>query len=352
MESLDISTLQIGHTLARDIYDIQGRMLLPKGSVLNDTTVASIMRVHEGKIYIATEDAAVDSIFIIPSRPDTPDEIRFKQAFARTVGCVHKMMDDVVNGHIVKRSEVHDAITIIYPEVIQSHNILRCLQGLKQQDDYTFAHSVSVCVLSVKLGQLMGIPASKLQHLGIAGLLHDMGKAKVPLDILNKPARLTDEEFDEIKKHPVYGFRIVRDIELNDRAIELAVLQHHERLDGTGYPLRLGADKLHLFSSIVAVADVFDAITSERKYRPRFELLAAMEEIARKPSGYLDPIVSQKLIQYVMSMVPGEDVLLNTGEIASIVMVFDNEPLRPLVRVDERFIDLREHRQIHIENRL
>ena len=262
------------------------------------------------------------------------------------------MMDDVVRGHYVKRSEVHDAITIIYPEVLHSHNILHCLQGLKQQDDYTFAHSVSVCVLSVKLGQLMGIPEAKLQHLGIAGLLHDMGKAKVPLDILNKPDKLTDQEFDEIKKHPVYGFRIVRDIELHDRSVELAVLQHHERMDGTGYPLRLGAEKLHLFSSIVAVADVFDAITSERYYRPRFELLAAMEEITRKPSGYLDPIVSQKLVQYVQSMVPGEDVMLNTGEIASIVMVFDNEPLRPLVRVDERFIDLREQRHISIENRL
>lgn len=352
MECLDISTLQVGHTLARDIYDVRGRMLLPKGSVLSDNTVASIMRVHQGKIFVSTEGAPSELQSVLPTRQDSNEEVQFKKAFAKTVGSVQKMMDDVVKGHVVKRSEVHDAISIIYPEIISTHNILRCLQSLKRQDDYTFIHSVSVCAISVKLGQLMGIPEAKLQHLGIAGLLHDLGKARVSLDILNKPARLTDEEFDEMKKHPVYGFRIVREIDLHDRSVELAVLQHHERLDGTGYPLRLGAEKLHLFSSIIAVADVFDAITSERSYRPRFELLAAMEEIAQKPSGYLDPIVSQKLIQYIMSMVPGEDVLLNTGEIASIVMVFDNEPLRPLVRVDERFIDLREHRHIFIENRL
>ncbi len=353
MQCFDIETLEVGTTLARDIYDADGRLLLPKGAVLTSNALASIIRLHKGKIFVNGGESEVIPPAAKPEQRDqTPEEIRFSEAFSDTVGCVKKMMNDVVNGHIVKRAEVHDAISIIYPEVISSHNILRCLQGLKSQDDYTFEHSVSVCTISVKLGQMMGVPENRLQHLGIAGLLHDMGKAKVPLEILNKPDRLTAEENDEMQKHPVYGFRIVRDIELNDRSIELAVLQHHERVDGTGYPLRLGSDKLHLFSSIVAVADVFDAITSERPYRPRFELLNAMDEISRKPSGYLDPIISQRLHQYIMSMVPGEEVMLNTGDVASIIMVHESEPLRPLVRTGNDFIDLREQRHISIVNRL
>lgn len=336
--------------LARDIYDSEGRLLLPKGIMLKPSHLQHLLNLNHKTIYVIEETH---------SNHPQPKKIRQEQeeslltvAFASAVETVRNLMCQVIDGHIIKRSEVEDTIDLIVPEIIHTNNVWHCLNKIRVQDDYTFQHSVSVCVIAVKIGQAIDMPEGHLRQLGIAGLLHDVGKARIATEIIKKPGPLNPAELVEIRKHPLYGSQIVNDISFPDREIVTAVLQHHEYADGRGYPLQLSAENIHPYSRIIAVADVFDAITSERYYRPRFPLLNAIEEITRETCGHLDPIITRRLVRYILNIVPGEKVQLNTGEKARVILANEREPMRPLIQTADRFIDLSEERQLTIENRL
>lgn len=350
MKAIDLTSLPIGKVLARDIFDAEGRLLLPKNILLKPSHLHHLLNLNHNTIYVVE-----DSTGNFPSSNRVGDEYEetlLPAAFTSVVETIRQLMCEVVEGHIIKKSEIEDAIDLILPEILHTNNVWHCLDRIRVKDDYTFQHSVSVCVIAVKIGQTLEMSEPQLRSLGIAGLLHDVGKARIPQEILQKPGPLNHEECIEMRKHPLYGSQIVNDIAFADRDIVTAVLQHHEYANGSGYPLRLSEDKIHPFSRIIAVADVFDAITSERHYRPRFPLLEAVEEITRESCGHLDPVITRRLIRYILNIVPGEKVRLNTGERARVVLANEHEPMRPLIQTADRFIDLSQERDISIENRL
>jgi HD-GYP domain-containing protein (c-di-GMP phosphodiesterase class II) len=172
----------------------------------------------------------------------------------------------------------------------------------------------------------------------------------ISLDIINKPGPLDDKEFKEIKKHPVYGYQIVNEIKLEDQDIPQAVLQHHEHQDGNGYPLGIRGDRINSFARIIAVADVFDALTSDRAYRPRMPLLQAVDIIIKSSCGQLDPLASRRLLSYVLDITTGEKVILSTGEEATVILKNEVDPARPLVRIGDNFLDLKTNRDVFIKD--
>ena len=350
LKAIDLSSLPIGKVLARDIYDAEGRLLLPKNVMLKPSHLQHLLNLNHKTIYVIENDHN--------NQPRTQDfkyeqeETLLPVVFVSAVETIRNLMCQIIDGHIIKRSEVEDTMDLIVPEIIHTNNVWHCLNKIRVQDDYTFQHSVSVCVIAVKIGQAIDMPEGQLRQLGIAALLHDVGKAKIPTEIIKKPGPLNPVEIREMRKHPLYGSQIVNDLSFPDRDIVTAVLQHHEYADGRGYPLQLSAENIHPYSRIIAVADVFDAITSERYYRPRFALLNAIEEITRETCGHLDPIITRRLIRYILNIVPGEKVQLNTGERARVILANEKEPMRPLIQTADRFIDLSEERELSIENRL
>lgn len=350
VKAIDLSSLPIGKKLARSIFDWKGRLLLPRGIELKASHLLHLINLECEQIYIE-EDELLDSDETRKTPGDNPLELRLQRVFIQVVENIKNLMAKIVAGHIVKRGEVEEAIDLLYEEVTNTNNVLHCLWDLRHRDEYTFQHSVAVSVLSVKIGQILDLPENKIRSLGLAGLLHDMGKCRISVDILNKAGSLSYDELQEIYRHPRYGYDIVKQIDFKDPAILAAVLQHHEHLDGRGYPRQIRSDDINLFSRVVAVADVFDALTSERFYRPRFPLLQALDELQRETSGHLDPLIAKRVVQYVMNMSTGETVMLSTGEKATIILPNEIEPLRPLVKTDKTFIDLRQNRKISIENR-
>lgn len=346
MIPIDVKSLPVGKKLARDIFDIHGRLLLPRGVVLKASHVQHLAEMNYSKIYVEADDIPINTN--VQKGETTHLPVVFKYAVQQ----IKDMMSKVVAGHIIKCSEVEETINLLYPEIVQTNNIINCLWDLRQQDNYTFEHSVAVSVIAVKIAEIVNIPEAERKSIGMAGLLHDMGKCRISPDILNKPGRLSRDEYELIHQHPLFGYDIVKEINLPDPHILTAVLQHHEYQNGKGYPKRIRADHIHVYSCIIAVADVFDALTSERFYRPRFSLLEALNEMKEETSGHLDPVITRRLIQYVVNIVPGQDVQLNTGEQATIIVANENEPLRPLVKTSKRFIDLRVERDISIEKRV
>ena len=195
----------------------------------------------------------------------------------------------------------------------------------------------------------MGLDQQQLLQLTVAGLLHDVGKMLIPETILNKPGKLTYQEFIIMQKHTIYGYEILKETIGVTHRQALVALQHHERMDGSGYPMGIKGDKIDLFSRIVAVADVFHAMTSRRVYQDQFPFYKVVSEIERSMFDSLDPAISIVFIEKIMSALIGSSILLSDGRAGKIVMVPKNYPTRPLIQVGEEFIDLTIHSDLQIE---
>lgn len=336
MVGISLTSLPVGKTLARDLFDATGRLLLPRGTILQSSHVQRLLRLDYHTVYINERDGPAGGKSALPT------------AYITAVEGFRQVMEILLQEGEANRDQVEETVEQLYPHVLETNNILSCLRNLRSRDEYTYQHSVSVSVLAIKLGQTMKIPAADLKALGTAGLLHDIGKCRIPLNVLNKPGQLDDDEWKLINCHPVYGYDIVKKMHFDDPRVALSVRQHHEHLDGSGYPEGRTAGDIHFFARIVAVSDVFDALTSERFYRRRVPMIPAIKEVMASTTGHLDPEISCHLLKYILDVLPGEKVLLNTGELATVIRTFESEPSHPLVRIGERFIDLRMERKIRV----
>jgi HD-GYP domain-containing protein (c-di-GMP phosphodiesterase class II) len=253
---------------------------------------------------------------------------------AKTI--LHDAMEDIRMGREVNVAAVAGVVENILESLIRNPDTLPSLTQLKTHDEYTFCHSVNVGILSVAFGRHHGLSPDALRRLGIGGLLHDIGKVRVPLNILNKPGRYTRDEYDVVKRHPEVGAEILsRTPGIEADSIHPA-LEHHERGDGTGYPYNKTLAKMNFFGLITQIADVYDAMTSERVYhqeRPPYEVLRYL--YARGQSGHFDLTTVQKFIQCVGIYPVGSLVELNTGESGIVTSLNRDWLLAPRVLITQ-----------------
>ncbi|MDH5641025.1 MAG: HD-GYP domain-containing protein, partial [Nitrospira sp.] len=209
---------------------------------------------------------------------------------------------------------------------------LASLSRLKRFDEYTFYHSVNTSLLAMSLGRAMQFSRDELQQIGVGTLLHDIGKTKIPLELLNKPGRFEPHEMEIMKQHVMRGVEVLSETTgLKDVYCKPA-LEHHERVDGSGYPFRRGKDDLSRFGMIASVVDIYDAITSDRCYhkgRPAHDALQYLYLISHK--GHLDVELVQRFIRVVGVFPVGSVVELNTGELAIVRRIHRDTPLLPVV---------------------
>ncbi|WP_457425865.1 HD-GYP domain-containing protein [Roseateles sp. P5_E7] len=192
------------------------------------------------------------------------------------------------------------------------------LARLKTRDDYTYMHSVAVCGLMVALGRHMGLSDEAVREAGLAGLLHDVGKMQMPLEVLNKPGALTDAEFTVMRSHPERGFELLKDgVKVPASALDVC-LHHHEKIDGTGYPHKLAGDQISLFARMGAVCDVYDAITSTRPYKNAWDPAGSLQRMSQW-KGQFDPVIFQAFVKSVGIYPTGTLVRLQSGRLAVVV---------------------------------
>ncbi|MCU7940085.1 MAG: HD-GYP domain-containing protein [gamma proteobacterium symbiont of Bathyaustriella thionipta] len=216
--------------------------------------------------------------------------------------------------------------------VIKTPDSLMWLTQLKNRDEYTSQHSMNVCVLSVALGRYIGLPEKELQDLGLCGMLHDMGKILIPDKVLNKPGKLTGKEVKIMKYHTVLGLKILKK---SKGRVPLSVIDtaysHHERVDGKGYHRGVGQEKITRETRIVAIADMYDALTSDRVYRKGCSHLEAIDIMNNMSGKHLDYALMLKFIECLSVYPPGSIVQLTNDEIAIVIEVNQDEKLRPKV---------------------
>ncbi|MDC8758350.1 HD-GYP domain-containing protein [Janthinobacterium fluminis] len=285
------------------------------------------------------EAAAAPRVVLPAARPVPPVSASFDEEMHRAATLCRKARDATVSmfnearlGNAIDAEQCVPLVTEIAESILRNPGALISLARLKSSDDYTYMHSVAVCALMVSLGRALGFDEEGCREAGLAGLLHDIGKASIPLAILNKPGKLTDAEFEAVKSHPLRGHELlVRGAAANATALDVC-LHHHEKIDGSGYPHRLQGEDISLVARMGAVCDVYDAITSNRPYKSGWD---PAESVARMISwkGHFDQRILSAFIKTLGIYPTGALVRMKTGRLAMVIEQNPASLTKPVVKV-------------------
>jgi HD-GYP domain-containing protein (c-di-GMP phosphodiesterase class II) len=268
-----------------------------------------------------------------PTRSSTEEEVaRAREICTQAVAEVGKLFNEARMGKAIQPDSLMPVATHIAASVERNPGVLTALMRLRQQDNYTYMHSVSVGALMVGLGRQLGLPSDQLPELGLAGLLHDIGKVEIELDLLNKKGRLTEAEYDRLREHAPSGHRLLLEGQASEIALEVA-RHHHERADGSGYPDRLASDTISLYARMAAVCDVYDATTSNRPYKDPWQPAHALRKMAEWSRSQYDTRVFHAFVRTIGIYPIGTLVRLKSGYLGVVMDQNEAALLTPRVKV-------------------
>ncbi|MEO6148380.1 MAG: HD-GYP domain-containing protein [Sulfuriferula sp.] len=290
-----------------------------------------------------TENERVESTFQLlaktaqdkePARANLQDELgRARKIHAKAAQAVTSMFNEARMGNAIKVEEVTTLVEEINQSIARNSDALLSLARLKNADNYTYLHSVAVCALMIALGRQLGLQGDILKEAGMAGLLHDVGKMAIPGEILNKPGRLTDEEFLIVKAHPQQGWEMLKNCpDVGEMALDVC-LHHHETVVGTGYPDGLSGEALSLYARMGAVCDVYDAITSDRCYKAGWAPGEAIRKMTEWKDGRFDEAVFRAFVKTVGIYPAGTLVKLKSGRLGVVLEQSEKGLLSPIIKV-------------------
>lgn len=327
LTKIDVTQLQEGMILGENLHDSLGNILLSDGITLKESYITKIVNLSVSKVYIRNnliEEAT-------NRKEDNDDPYMLETRLEAKKFISEAMHEFSFNGLVVEK--VIAVVNKLIEELLENDEIIISLGKLRSIDDYTLEHSINVCIMSLVLGISYGFKHDELIDLGVGAILHDIGKMMIPQGILNKPGALTIDEYEIVKNHTTYGYEILRKCKgINNIAAEVA-LSHHERLDGNGYPLGKKIDQIRIYSRIVAICDVYDALTSDRVYKNKIEPHKALEYICKMVNSQFDNEIVKKLLSCVKIYPVGSLVKLNTNEIGLVVDISKLNPSNPVVRI-------------------
>ncbi|MGM0508336.1 MAG: HD-GYP domain-containing protein [Fusobacteriota bacterium] len=344
VKNLKISEITPGMKIGKTIVDHNsGEILIEQGQEITHHGLKELklyFKQNKGDIKIkAISDKKhifkIDGkVTYLPSKSSkyVKDAISAKtQQEALTV--VDNVIKNVRMGEDINSEDIKKAVGGIISDMMGNEDAVINLLDIKKFDDYTYTHSVNVATISLMIGKELEISKDQLFKLGEGALLHDLGKIKVEEEILKKPGRLTEDEFEIIKKHPVYTYQILKEKKNIAEISKYIALQHHEKFDGMGYPLGLKSEKINYFAKIVAIADVYDALTSRRPYKDPMTPYKAMKIIIEGSGTHFDPELLEKVVRILSIYPPGTHVLLNTNEKAVVKKVNKKNKMGPIVGI-------------------
>lgn len=338
---IPLRTAQPGVIIDQAIIDRAGRVLIARLTRLETFHIEALRKMGLGGIYIREgieeepEDKTPPQISEAVREKyekvkiDDPAKVKISESVrSRVAQSVQYLYQDTQSESfsIATRSITDDLMKAIS----DNDAIAVDISALKVSDEYTFKHSVDVATMSMIVAKKYGLDNQQVYEIGIAGLLHDIGKSRIPDEILNKAGKLTDEEFELMKQHSVFGYHILEPKTDLSRDIKLGVLQHHEKTNGRGYPLKVTGEKIGLFARIISVADIYDALVTERPYKKPFSPRDAVEMIMSM-TGELDIDAMRCFMESVILYPVGTDVALSNGETARVIENIPHSVLRPRV---------------------
>lgn len=313
--------------LARDV-EKDGILLIPKGTQLNRKMILQFVHNKISHVWVQKE-VNTDNL----------------KTYEENLDCLRNIIQSAEAGEEISIEEVQE-ITKKFAQVRSQKGLLRYIYGIRKADEYTYQHSLNVSYLAMMLGRWLKYP--NLDHVAMAGLLHDLGKTKIDLKVLNKPGALNDDEWDHMKRHPILGYLLLKSNPEVPKEVLKGVMYHHERMDGRGYPQGLKADEVPEIARIIAIVDVFDAMTSDRVYHSKkdtFEVLKYMHDLHHE----FDLCYLRVFTENMLDILMGEQVVLSNNQVGKIVFKNPYRPFSPLIQMENQFIDLSQEKDLKIE---
>ncbi len=344
MKRIQSSDLQQGMYIAEDIYS-NGVLIIAKG-----------LKLRTEHIYYLRYESDYDLIRIY--EPDEEDDVKgkvevkdvgFDNKYKEAVNSVKDIFLSTKFGGKLIYDEIEDIIDAFIDEIEKTPDISSKIWQIYNSDEFTFEKSVQVSIYVMLCGHWLGMTLDEIKELSIAGLLHDLGKCNVPDDILNKPSSLTEEEFKVIRTHSTIGYMLLSNANKYSSAILSGVLQHHERRDGSGYPYGLMEDEIHPYARLIAIADVFSAMTSDRPYAKAESPFFVIGKMHNRALGGLDPFYTKVFVENMIRNFLGSRVRLNDGREGKIIFVEKLYPDKPIVETEDGLINLSDEQDIFIE---
>lgn len=318
-----INRVKEQEVLGKNILSSDGKILLRAGIKLNNTYIRKLKEL--GVFYVYVEDERLDDVQV-----EDEHLTELKQITMKTMGSLIKNVNNV------NKKELKECLSVVenlIEYIIDLGDVNKSLNDIKTFDNYTYVHSLDTCIMTSFLGLSAGLNEASLKDLGLGAILHDIGKTKIPTKILNKEGKLTDDEFKEIKKHPVYGAEILKkNISIPDSIINM-VEQHHERVDGKGYPYGLSGNRISKSAKIICICDVYDAISNDRCYRKKFSPNDAYELILSGTGTSFDMNIVQKFRDTFAIYPLGCRVRISSGEEGYVIRQNKGFPDRPILRM-------------------
>ncbi|MDF2540922.1 MAG: hypothetical protein K0S47_640 [Herbinix sp.] len=353
MEAIRIRTdqAQSGMVVANDVYATNNQLVLPKGSVLEPKMISRLRFYGIYGFYIQKDEPEQDMIQIesyIETLRNSEDFKKFSHNYVATIDHIEDNFGQIAHGN----SEVNlDALLKntgrILADSRNGSHIMEMLHGIRNNDDITFVHSLNVALICHIFADWLKFSPEDTKILTLSGLMHDIGKMLIPKEILAKNNKLTEDEFNIIKTHTTKGYQLIMDQPIDIR-IKYATLMHHERCDGSGYPNCFTRDKIDEFSKIIAIADVYDAMTSKRKYRDAFCPFDVVAEFEREGLQKYDPHYLMVFLERIVHSYLHNIVRLNDGRQGEVIMINKYSLAKPIIRIGDTYIDLSKERKIKI----
>jgi HD-GYP domain-containing protein (c-di-GMP phosphodiesterase class II) len=336
---VNINNALPGMIMAETLFNEYGAAIVSETTILDEHIIRKLKNLGIPQIRIQNESQ--DTINASSSE-------LFKAQYNENVEVVKEVLHDISAGKSLDIKKVESISDSIYARINENRDIVRCICDIRNVDEYTYVHSINVSLLSMLIGRWMKMSNQNIKELVQAGMLHDVGKSMIDPDIVYKKGALTPYEFDLMKKHAVYGYRAVENIPGISKDVCLGILMHHERNDGSGYPVGMKGTNIHEYAKIIAVADVYDAMTSNRVYKDREPPFNVFDIMENKSFGVLDPVVTNAFLSNIAAYYIGDLVQLSNGMLGEIVFINSRHVSQPVIKAGEAYIDLSVNTDIKI----
>ncbi|MBQ9765496.1 MAG: HD-GYP domain-containing protein [Lachnospiraceae bacterium] len=343
--------LEVGMIVADDIYSLNGQLILGKHSILTERLLAKLNFYSIPSISIEeieNDEPISGTLSAIVKKSE--EYTKFREEFNNVV----KDLDNIMGKLMVGTLTQTDLVDIVSKESElffrkeDRFSFIDMFHNMREMSDAVLTHSLNVSIVSVMIGRWLGMSKADLEILAVGGLLHDIGKLEISEAILNKPERLTDQEYAIVKGHAIKGYQLLKNAKIDERVCEIA-LSHHERCDGTGYPAKLRDAQMSKYVKVVAIADVYDAMTAGRPYRDAICPFAVIKRFQDNGLQQFDTLFIMTFLNKIADTYNHSAVRLNDGREGEVIMINKNNLSRPVVRVGDTYIDLSTEKDLFVD---
>lgn len=353
MDAVRIRTDQAesGMKVASDIYNLNNQMIIPKGTILDERMITRLRFYNIYGLLVFKEDGEdiIKEESYIEALRNTQEFKKFSRTYVDTINTVENNFNNVISGNNgFDVDELLSETDRILQEGRNGAHIMEMLHGIRNYDDMTYVHSLNVSLICNIFAGWLKLSQEDTRVLTLGGLLHDIGKMLIPKEIITKAGKLTEEEYKVVKTHTIKGYQALKDHPVDIR-VKYAALMHHERCDGSGYPNGFVAEQIDDYAKIIAIADVYDAMTSNRRYRNAICPFDVVENFERDGFLKYDPGYLMTFMERIVQSYMHNIVRLNDGREGEVVMINKLSLSRPVLRIGNGFVDLSKEHKLLID---